>query len=59
MYTCTCILHVCAFIQARAVVSEWLKDLTLFDHLMHGLFSFLSDSTAVSMKDEMIEGIVL
>eukprot|EP00731_Ephydatia_muelleri_P018544 Em0011g584a len=41
--------------EARALVSEWLKELTLFDHLLHGLFNYLSDSTMVAVKDEMIE----
>ena len=52
----TLYISICAHVQARAVISEWLKELTLFDHLLHGLFSFLSDSTILLVKDEMIEG---
>lgn len=32
-------------LQTRAVISDWLKELSLFDHFLHGLFKFLHDDS--------------
>ena len=31
--------------QTRGALAEWLKELSLFDHLLHGLFKFLNESS--------------
>ena len=42
--------------QARASLGEWLKELSLFNHLLHGLFKYLSDADS-SLKSQL-EGLV-
>ena len=43
-------------VQARGVMGEWLKELSLFDHLLHGLFKFIGETTSVSGRKEELEG---
>ena len=38
------ILSTSAF-QTRGALSEWMKELSLFDHLLHGLLKFLNESS--------------
>ncbi len=35
---------------------EWLKEQVLFDHLLHGLFKFLSENTGIRPLDNDVEG---
>ena len=41
--------------QARASLAEWLKERSLVPHLLHGLFTVLSDSTSSPLNTH-IEG---
>ena len=38
------IILICIF-QTRGALSEWMKELSLFDHLLHGLLKFLNESS--------------
>jgi len=37
-------------------MGEWLKELSLFDHLLHGLFKFIGETASVSGRREELEG---
>jgi len=41
--------------EARGVMGEWLKELSLFDHLLHGLFKFIGETASVSGRREELE----
>ena len=51
------VTHYGTFLQARASLGEWLKEQSLFPHLLHGLFTLLSE-TSSSFKTQ-IEGVIL
>ena len=34
-------------------MAEWLKELALFDHLLHGLFKFLGETTLPGKKNDL------
>ena len=38
------------------MMGEWLKELSLFDHLLHGLFKFIGETASVSERREELEG---
>lgn len=39
-------------------MSEWLKELSLLDHLLHGLFKFIGETTSLpGRKEAGLEGI--
>lgn len=40
-------------LQTRVVMVEWLKELSLFDHFLHGLFKYLNEHSA---KHSTIKG---
>lgn len=44
--------------QTRGAMSEWLKELSLLDHLLHGLFKFIGETTSLpGRKEAGLEGI--
>ena len=45
-------------LQTRGAMSEWLKELSLLDHLLHGLFKFIGETTSLpGRKEAGLEGI--
>ena len=34
-------------------MAEWLKELALFDHLLHGLFKFLGETSVPGKKTDL------
>ena len=38
-------LHTSLLMQVRAVMVKWLKDLSLFDHFLQGLFKYLNEDS--------------
>ena len=42
---CVCKYACDARFQTRGALSEWMKELSLFDHLLHGLLKFLNESS--------------
>ena len=51
------VTHYGTILQARASLGEWLKEQSLFPHLLHGLFTLLNE-TSSSFKTQ-IEGTIL
>ena len=40
-------------------MSEWLKELSLLDHLLHGLFKFIGETTSLPGRKVVgLEGII-